>query len=127
MTFDFLINGQESPSGAALLGLHSLMAITFLIQAHIPSHLDADSAQDIVHERIIDIDRPTAGYRRGGGQEALDVAAVTGRTTTRRTTSIASQRSPTGLERSSRGTSTKMTAKVLLQQMKGNPMPEHTD
>jgi hypothetical protein len=46
MTFDFLINGQESPSGAALLGLHSLMAITFLIQAHIPSHLDADSAQD---------------------------------------------------------------------------------
>lgn len=78
MTFDYLINGQESLSGAALLGLHSLLAITFLIQAHIPSHLDADSAQDIVHERMIDIDRPTAGYRRGGGQEALDVAAVTG-------------------------------------------------
>jgi hypothetical protein len=78
MTFDFPINGQESLSGAALLGLHSLLAITFLIQAHIPSHFDADGAQDIVHERMLDIDCPTAGSRRGGNQEALDVAAVTG-------------------------------------------------
>jgi hypothetical protein len=41
--------------------------------------------------------------------------------------SIAWQRSQIAPERSSIGTSTKMMAKVLLQQMKGNPMPEHTD
>ena len=76
MTFDFLVDRGKSRSGAAAFGRETFLPVTFFVELHVATDLDADGVEDAIDEPVVGVEVSAARDDRCGGEEIFDPSAV---------------------------------------------------